>query len=332
MSLVVRRFDMSAEIRASEVLADLSVLGLGEGNSCHLARLPLQDGVDLLVWHGTFAQALELTMRDDSNLIHFGYVLQGRTQCEFRNHAGSEIYEIEAGAGYIHFGPDRLGRFRYQKGNLASVTVMIRPDILASWQDEMGHCLCQDVRRGNCFVADCRGAELHSTALSLNHSFRAMATSRLGVPDRSRLWIEGQGLSLLGLFLESRSAEVGDKVSSEDKSRLLRARDFLLADLGKAPSLNELAASSGLSLIKLKRGFKSVFGNSVYSLFMQERMHEARRRLLAGRATVTEVATDLGYSNVSHFSAAFRKQFGVNPACLKRSGARSEHMAQTQAE
>lgn len=318
MSSAVRRFDLSAEIRASEVLADLSVLGLGTGSSCHLARVALQDGVDLLVWHGNFAQAFELTMRDDSNLVHFGYVLQGNTQCEFRNHAASETYEVAAGAGYIHFGPDRLGRFRHRQGNIASVTVMIRPDVLASWQDEMGHGLCRDVRRGNCFVADCRGAELHTTALSLSHSFRALSASRVGVPDRSRLWVEGQGLALLGLFLESRSPEVASRLSNEDKSRLLRARDFLLADLGRAPSLNELAVSSGLSLVKLKRGFKAAFGSSVYSLFMQERMHEARRRLLSGRATVTEVATDLGYSNLSHFSAAFRKQFGVNPGSLTR--------------
>ncbi|MBW7902540.1 MAG: helix-turn-helix domain-containing protein [Rhodocyclaceae bacterium] len=52
-------------------------------------------------------------------------------------------------------------------------------------------------------------------------------------------------------------------------------------------------------------------------LFMQERMHEARRRLLSGAGSVTEVATDLGYANVSHFAAAFRKRFGVNPASLK---------------
>lgn len=318
MSAAVRRFDPSTEIRASEVLADITVLGLGAGSSCHLARLSLQEGVDLLVWHGNFARVFELMMRDDSNFVHFGYVLQGNTQCEFRNHAASEIYEVAAGAGYIHFGPDRLGRFRHRQGSIASVTVMIRPDVLASWQDEMGHSLCRDVRRGNCFVADCRGAELHSTALSLNHSFRALSVSRSGAPDRNRLWVEGQALSLLGLFLESRSAAVENNLSSEDKLRLLRARDFLLADLGKAPSLNELATSSGLSLVKLKRGFKAVFGSSVYSLFMQERMYEARRRLLSGRATVTEVATGLGYSNLSHFSAAFRKQFGVNPAFLKR--------------
>jgi len=317
MSLTARRFEMNREIRASEVLADISVLGLRPGNSCNLARIPLQDGVDLLIWHGCFAQPLEFTMRDDSNLVHFGYVLQGRTQCEFRSQTRAESHEVGAGAGYIHFGPDRLGRFRHQKGGIASVTVMLRPDVLASWEDEQGCGLRQEVGTGNCFIDGCHGPELHATALSLSQSCRAMTAGAEG-PVRSRLWIEGQGLSLLGLFLESRAPAADRGFSQEDRSRLQRARDLLLADLGKAPSLNDLAAESGLSLLKLKRGFKAMFGNSVYSLFLEARMHEARRRLQAGRATVTEVAMDLGYSNVSHFSAAFRRQFGINPAALKR--------------
>lgn len=318
MSSPICRIDASREIRASEVLADISVLGLGPGDSCNLARLVLQDGIELLVWNGCFAQPLEMTLRDDSNRIHFTYVLQGHAHCEFNRLCGCEAHDVGEGAGIIHFGPERQGRYR-QQGGYASVTLMVRPDVLARREDEMDYCLRQAVSGGDCFVGGCRGAELHSTALSLSRSLHPVEPPGQGAAARSRLWLEGQGLSLLGLFLESRSCATNDTFTAEDKSRLTRARDLLLADLAKAPSLNELATSSGLSLIKLKRGFKAVFGSSVYGLFLEERMHEAKRRLLVGRTTVTEVATDLGYSNVSHFSAAFRKQFGVNPAVLKRS-------------
>ncbi|MGE8358083.1 MAG: helix-turn-helix domain-containing protein, partial [Microvirgula sp.] len=61
-----------------------------------------------------------------------------------------------------------------------------------------------------------------------------------------------------------------------------------------------------------------LFNNSVYGLFQQERMHEARRRLSARNIPVMTVASDLGYTNASHFAAAFQKQFGVNPSTLKR--------------
>ncbi|BBI91623.1 transcriptional regulator AraC family [Serratia symbiotica] len=47
-------------------------------------------------------------------------------------------------------------------------------------------------------------------------------------------------------------------------------------------------------------------------------MQEARRRLANGNASVMTVAADLGYTNASHFSVAFQKQFGVNPSTFKR--------------
>lgn len=46
-------------------------------------------------------------------------------------------------------------------------------------------------------------------------------------------------------------------------------------------------------------------------------MGEARRRLEAD-TPVMLVASDLGYTNASHFAAAFRKQFGIAPSALKR--------------
>lgn len=109
-----------------------------------------------------------------------------------------------------------------------------------------------------------------------------------------------------------------DTLSLADRHKLLRAKDLLLADLSQAPTIAMLSRETGLSVLKLKRGFRQLFNNSIYGLFQAERMHEARRRLFATGAPVMVVATDLGYANASHFSAAFQKQFGVTPSAFKR--------------
>lgn len=307
----------AGELRATELMADISLLRLRSGDSCNLTRLPLQEGVDLLIWSGRFADPLHLVMRDDSNRVHFTYVLQGKAHCELHKHCGCETHEVREGAGIIHFGPDRRGRY-CQQGDYASVTVMVRPDILTSCCEDDDGALRQAVETGNgCFLGGFRGAELHATACSLNRSVHAGARAG-SVSARSRFWVEGQGLSLLGLFLESqKQLPETMELTASDRLKLLRAKDMLLANLSKAPLLSELAEHSGLSLLKLKRGFKALFGNSVYGLFMAERMHEAKRRLAASALTVTEVAMDLGYTNVSHFAAAFRKQIGVTPASIR---------------
>ncbi|STV71592.1 iron aquisition regulator (YbtA,AraC-like,required for transcription of FyuA/psn,Irp2) [Klebsiella michiganensis] len=48
----------------------------------------------------------------------------------------------------------------------------------------------------------------------------------------------------------------------------------------------KLARESGLSVLKIKRGFRVLFNNSVYGLFQAERMQEARRRLANGNTSV----------------------------------------------
>jgi AraC family transcriptional regulator len=75
-----------------------------------------------------------------------------------------------------------------------------------------------------------------------------------------------------------------------------------------------------MSQPKLTRGFRQLFLNSVYGVFQQARMIQARSRLLNGEESVMRIASDLGYANASHFATAFRKQFGINPSILKHGG------------
>lgn len=296
------------ELLVSDMLADVSLLERRPGDACSMTSVALQEGVELLVWRCRFAQPTELALLDDSDRIHFSYMLQGRASCEVRSGCRCQCWEAREAAGIIHFGPGRSGVSR-QQGGYTGVSVMMRPDVFAAWGDAASAELRRAIRDGWCFAGNCSGAELHATARQLHDALTENA-------ERNRMWLKGQGLALCGLLLESQSAPAAG-IGSGDRKKLMHARDLLLADLCQAPSLSELGAASGLSLLKLKRGFRALFGNSVYGLFLQERMFEARRRLSGGGGSVTEIATDLGYTNVSHFAAAFRKQFGVNPAMFK---------------
>ncbi len=122
-------------------------------------------------------------------------------------------------------------------------------------------------------------------------------------------------MTLISLSVEARGLSRTATLATADRNRLLRAREMLLADLTAAPSLVELASSVGVSVPTLTRGFQLHFGKRPSILFQQERMHLARHRLAQGdgTATATAIAADLGYTNASHFSAAFKRQFGISP-------------------
>lgn len=103
-----------------------------------------------------------------------------------------------------------------------------------------------------------------------------------------------------------------------DKERILFAKDYLLQNAITPPTLTELAKISGLNEFKLKRGFKEVFNNTVFGYLNDHKLTQARELLLSGSCAIKEIADDLGYSSVPHFSSAFKKKFGISPGKVKK--------------
>ena len=134
------------------------------------------------------------------------------------------------------------------------------------------------------------------------------------------LFLEAQILELLSLQLAQldEPAHRNDvALSSGDADRLHHARDLLLRDLSDAPTLAELARAVGTNEYKLKRGFKSLFGNTPYGFFLEHRLELARNCLLETDWTVAEIAYHVGYSDPAHLTNAFRKHFGIRPSDLR---------------
>ncbi|MBD2153015.1 AraC family transcriptional regulator [Leptolyngbya sp. FACHB-16] len=137
-----------------------------------------------------------------------------------------------------------------------------------------------------------------------------------------RLYLEGKALELVALQLEQWSSQTSSQSSSKrlrpsDIERLHEAKHILLRDLNNPPSLLELARQVGLNDYKLKVGFRSIFGTTVFGYVRLHRLERARQLLESCDMSVTQVAATVGYSSQGHFAAAFRKQFGVNPRSIK---------------
>lgn len=99
----------------------------------------------------------------------------------------------------------------------------------------------------------------------------------------------------------------------ENVKRIRRAKELIIARMAEPPTLNELAEEIGLSLKKLKEGFKQVYGDSVYSFLFDYKMEYARKMLETNQYNVNEVGLKVGYSTASHFIAAFKKKYGTTP-------------------
>jgi len=94
-------------------------------------------------------------------------------------------------------------------------------------------------------------------------------------------------------------------------------RQFLFHPL----TIPELAKLSGRSVASFKRDVEERYGFSPRQWINREKIHQARMLLLNSRKTVSEIAYDCGYENVSHFIRLFRKEFGDTPSGIRKENA-----------
>ncbi len=102
--------------------------------------------------------------------------------------------------------------------------------------------------------------------------------------------------------------------SFTDIDKIIELDVFLTRDFNQPVlTLDEMAVSVHMSPSKLKSLFKKTYGQSIYEYFTVSRLNKARHLLLENNLSIKEVAWQMGYSAVSNFSAAFKKQFHISP-------------------
>lgn len=108
------------------------------------------------------------------------------------------------------------------------------------------------------------------------------------------------------------------KMNTKDLYKLMEVESILVKDFSKAPpTIVDLAAYTHMSVSKLKSNFKRVYGTGIYEYYQKNRMITARNMLITHNYTIKEVGLKLGYTNLSNFSLAFKKEFGVLPSQLQ---------------
>lgn len=128
------------------------------------------------------------------------------------------------------------------------------------------------------------------------------------------------------LLLYSLECMLGDKdieqfqckflANELDREKILKAREILLQHIGEPLTIKELSRKVAINECYLKKGFKELFGTTIFDFYQSQRMEHARYLLYEKGLSVTEVSVMLGYSSISHFSTAFKKHTGLKPCEL----------------
>lgn len=103
-------------------------------------------------------------------------------------------------------------------------------------------------------------------------------------------------------------------LSSEVINGLIKVEHELVNDFSKLPpTIEEFSKLVSMSTTKLKKSFKSMYGDSIYAYYQKQRLQKANELLITGKYSVKQAAQAVGYTNIANFTLAFKKQFRKLP-------------------
>ncbi|MGR5144972.1 helix-turn-helix domain-containing protein [Photobacterium alginatilyticum] len=256
----------------------------------------IQPGLAVSICHSN-CNCLNASFPSDDKYIHLNYLLEGCFKARIRDTL-IELNEGDAIMGFSCGEPFHL----MNSPSFCNLDIMVTPELLATLAEN--HFLDIDLNDVDFFIKPpCNNIKLKSTA-----SHIASLVER----PTCKLLLHSAVLEFIHWQLDAFKAKHSSQgLSIREKYQLESARSYLLKDLSIAPTIADIANVVGLNQCKLKKGFKHLYGNSIYAHFQKERMKKAMQLLKDNN--VTETAMILGYSNVSHFSAAFSKEFNIKP-------------------
>lgn len=102
-------------------------------------------------------------------------------------------------------------------------------------------------------------------------------------------------------------------IHDQDSRSLTRLKEDIERDCLVDLNVRELCTSIGMSESKANKAFKQLFNVTIAKHVHNCRMNHAHAMLIRREKNVSECAFEVGYTNIGHFIAAFKKHYGMTP-------------------
>jgi AraC family transcriptional regulator len=144
------------------------------------------------------------------------------------------------------------------------------------------------------------------------------------------MWVDETALQLIADVLEAAFARRGvspkrrrQGTEADHADRVEAAKSYLASRLGERITLDDVARAVHASPFHLARVFHERVGVPVHRYLTRLRLRASLERLQDGADDLTALALDLGFSSHSHFTDAFRREFGLPPSEMRRAAGRT---------
>ncbi len=278
-------------------------------------RINLRNGVDINICTMELIKDMDIVCQMEEACFEIFYCAEG--QITYGNYQKSIEKTIKANECDCWLNDSTQSWMNYP-GKLPwkIISIHYQEQFINSFQ-ELGY-TPGDIEVLRSILARCsQGHECYCTSPDTEMAFyQIMNCSHQGVARL--LYLESKAAEIFSLFIHNESVLHEQKnykiyLSQEDRVKLDLAKKIIVNNMQEPLGIAELARQIELNTYKLKVGFKEMWGTTVFGYLRDMRMEKARFLLSGARKSVIEAAQEVGYSNPSHFTSAFRKKYGINP-------------------
>jgi AraC family transcriptional regulator len=133
------------------------------------------------------------------------------------------------------------------------------------------------------------------------------------------------GLDEIGLWLAARVARVVSprksdsfRATAHDRKRAVEAALWIHAHSHESLALEDVARQVDLSAFHFLRLFSRVIGVTPHQYLLRSRLAHAARLLAQDERTVTDIALDVGFADLSNFVRTFGRAAGISPQAFRK--------------
>ena len=123
---------------------------------------------------------------------------------------------------------------------------------------------------------------------------------------------------LLGVFVSEPIISAGEQINKSQRQKLKDVLSYIRKNIDKNITLEELAQVSGMSPRYFCRVFKSMTGRTPIEYVNYYRIETASQMLITTGESVTDIALNCGFNDMSYFSKMFKKLKGISPSKFRQ--------------
>jgi AraC family transcriptional activator of pyochelin receptor len=272
------------------------------------------DDFDILHFRGSFEKDVQVYNLNDATHISLHFQLTGHSDAYISGIGGMQ--PMRAGQVNLFNCVEPVSTFVFPKQKAYEyISVGLKPSFFLGIAEQLS-IACDDVTdrilRNEAFA-------LFNHCVMADHWQRISLQQLQSVPLADDLKAAYTSVKIQELLLLTFNKAVSVltpvhyQLKAEDVRRLTEVKTYLSVNYLQPLTLEVLWRNFRLNEFKLKKGFKELFGVTVFGYIHQLRMEHANNLLADTSLSVGEVASMVGYASDSAFIRAYKLQYGTSP-------------------